>query len=49
MCASLSTHASLRGLLVLYQVLIVVERELHKVSDPCRLPGLDLLLAGFVA
>jgi hypothetical protein len=51
-CASRGTHArtnSLRGLLVLNQVLIVVERKLHKVSDPGRLPSLDLLLAGFIA
>lgn len=43
------THNSLRGLLVLYEILIVVECELHEVSDPGRLPGLDLLLSGFVA
>lgn len=30
-------------------VLVVVERELHKVPDPCGLSGLYLLLAGLVA
>lgn len=40
---------SVRGLVVLNQVLVVVERELHKMPDPGRLSGLDLLLAGFVA